>query len=205
MAMTNCPECGRSISTKALVCPHCGCPLPEDVDFRKPPAPIDPSWTERFDRVIRKRKLAHWLAFVFCALLAILFVCLCLFHKREVHEWGDIYHYYTRVEWLALSCVFGAYTIITFGFAVGVSARLKTHVEYMYGYTVLISIGLMLVSVITENKPTMVMFRRTFFRHGFNAKLPDDTEYYVRYRHGEFEVAYSPFCDDCGADDYYHA
>ena len=26
MAMTDCPECGKDISTEARHCPHCGCP-----------------------------------------------------------------------------------------------------------------------------------------------------------------------------------
>jgi hypothetical protein len=30
MALTTCPDCGHYLSTKALLCPHCGCPRPSE-------------------------------------------------------------------------------------------------------------------------------------------------------------------------------
>lgn len=31
MALIKCPECEKEISDKAPACPHCGCPLTDDV------------------------------------------------------------------------------------------------------------------------------------------------------------------------------
>ncbi len=193
MAMTNCPECGCSISTKAVTCPHCGYPLPEDAPFRKPPKPIDPSWTANYDANIRKRKVCHWIAFGLTFALFVLFLYLCFFDKRDTYIYTYRISSETKEEWLALSCVFGAFSVISLGFVIGVSLRLKKYSETMSGYTVLIYAGLMLVSVIVENKNTTALFRRTFFKRGFSGKLPDDTVYYVRYNRGMAEFSFSPF------------
>ena len=193
MAMTNCPECGHMISTKALTCPHCGCPLPEDAPFRKIPDPIDPSWTSRYSVRIHKRKAWHWAVFWFTFLLFATFLCLCFLNKKETHVWGDKYEYSIKVVWLAFSCVFGAFTIISLGFAIGVSARLQMRSEMMHGYTVVVYVGLLLVSVIIENKPAAVFFRKTFFKRGFASLLPDETNFYGRYKQGEIDFSFIPF------------
>ena len=196
MAMTNCPECGNRISTKAVTCPHCGFPLPEDAPFRTPPAPIDPSWTARYDATIRKRKIWHWVAFSLMLTLFALFLYLCLFDKKETHIWADRYSYSTKEEWIALSCVFGAFAVISLGFAIGTSVRLKKYSETMRGYTVVVYIGLLLVTVITENVTSTYLLRRTFFRKGFSAMLPDDTVYYARYKRGGVDFSFDPFDSD---------
>ena len=193
MAMTNCPECGRSISTKAVTCPHCGYPLPEDAPFRTPPKPIDPSWTARYETIIRKRKVWHWVAFWAAFILFAVFLYLCLFDKRDTFIYTYRVSSETKEEWLALSCVFGAFSVIALGFAIGTSARVRMYTETLCGYTVVVYTGLLLTTLITENKISATFFRRAFFRNGVSAKLPDDTQYYARYKHGRAEFSFSPF------------
>lgn len=191
--MTNCPECGRSISTKAVTCPHCGFPLPEDAPFRTPPKPIDPSWTKKFETIIHKRKFWHWVVFWLILAIFAVFLYLCLFDKKVTHIWGAEYSYRTKEEWLALSCIFGAFSIISLGFAIGSSARLRMYTETLCGYTVMVYLELTFAALIVENKTVATFFRRTFFRRGLAAKLPDDTPYYVRYKNGRAEFSFSPF------------
>lgn len=201
MAMTNCPECGQSISTKAVTCPHCGYPLPEDAPFRTPPKPIDPSWTARFDTIIRKRKFWHWVVFWLILALFAVFFYLCLFDKRDTSVYTFRNSYETKEEWLALSCVFGAFSIISLGFAIGTSVRLRKYTETLCGYTVMVYLELTLATLIVEDKTVATFFRRTFFRKGLAAKLPDDTPYYVRYKNGLAEFSFKPFDTDESATD----
>ncbi len=191
MAMTNCPECGQSISTKAVTCPHCGYPLPENAPFRTPPAPIDPSWTARYDAKIHKRKVWHWVVFLLTLILFALFLYLCLFDKRDTFIYIYRVSSETKEEWLALSCVFGALSVISLGFAIGTSVRVRMYSETLRGYTVVAYTGLLLVTLIAENKISATFFRRTFFRKGISAKLPDDTLYYVRYKQGRADFSFS--------------
>ncbi len=193
MAMTNCPECGNRISTKAVTCPHCGYPLPEDAPFRTPPKPIDPSWTAHYDTIIRKRKMWHWIVFGLMLALFLLFLYFCLFDKRETYVYTYRFHSETKEEWLALSCVFGAFTAISLGFAIATSVRVRMYTETLCGYTVVVNIGLMLATLIVENRPFATFFRRTFFRKGFSAKLPDDTPYCVRYKNGRADFSFGSF------------
>ena len=34
--LSNCPDCGKQVSTRAVTCPHCGAPLKSQTIFRKP-------------------------------------------------------------------------------------------------------------------------------------------------------------------------
>lgn len=46
MALISCPECSKSISDKAVACPHCGVPTPrQDMPQTGPNAPISPPVT----------------------------------------------------------------------------------------------------------------------------------------------------------------
>lgn len=49
MALLNCEECGREVSSRATACPHCGCPMSPDVTESAAGAsdPIPSAWTER--------------------------------------------------------------------------------------------------------------------------------------------------------------
>ena len=39
MALVDCPECTKSISSSAETCPHCGCPIsPKQTNFRAKPS-----------------------------------------------------------------------------------------------------------------------------------------------------------------------
>lgn len=48
MALVDCPECGKQVSTLAASCPHCGFPLPRGAgaawDVRREPGPS--RWTD---------------------------------------------------------------------------------------------------------------------------------------------------------------
>ena len=48
MALVDCPECGRQISTLAVACPHCGFPLSREAVEAEGPVPVrGPSrWTD---------------------------------------------------------------------------------------------------------------------------------------------------------------
>ncbi len=47
MALTDCPECGRQISTLAATCPHCGFPLSAGVAAAPPARTRGPArWTD---------------------------------------------------------------------------------------------------------------------------------------------------------------
>ena len=59
MAVITCPECGGKVSTTAEVCPHCGWPIAKAIEAARQrlaerraswPAPIDPSWTKRWEK-----------------------------------------------------------------------------------------------------------------------------------------------------------
>jgi hypothetical protein len=45
MALTNCPECGKQVSTQAPTCPHCGYPIAVTVEQTTQPATAPPSAT----------------------------------------------------------------------------------------------------------------------------------------------------------------
>ncbi len=67
MAIVNCYECGNNVSTKASVCPHCGCPRPSgnpDDDIKSVPSETD----EENKRInIRLKKLLFWFVVIFLA------------------------------------------------------------------------------------------------------------------------------------------
>lgn len=42
MALTNCPECTKEVSTAAKTCPHCGFPLPSFRKETQPSSPLPP-------------------------------------------------------------------------------------------------------------------------------------------------------------------
>ena len=48
MALVDCPECGKQVSTRATACPHCGFPLSREVgvagDAHREPGPS--RWTD---------------------------------------------------------------------------------------------------------------------------------------------------------------
>jgi hypothetical protein len=52
MALLKCDDCGREVSSKALACPHCGCPVTQPpviaTDSDTPPQPSIPNaWTQK--------------------------------------------------------------------------------------------------------------------------------------------------------------
>lgn len=57
----------------------------------------------------------------------------------------------------------------------------------------MVYLELTFAALIVENETVATFFRRTFFRRGLAAKLPDDTPYYVRYKNGRAEFSFSPF------------
>ena len=92
MALINCPECGKQISSKASSCPHCGCPQDEFLKESTPsrdtnavfPKPIDDSWA---DEIIKKRKTKVIVCaiFAFSTLGISLLGCLGGYVKRNIH------------------------------------------------------------------------------------------------------------------------
>src|SRR5215470_9549063 len=70
MALINCPECGRQVSTAAKVCPACGYPVAENLPpSGTPPAnellvEVRPSWWRYF-----------WLLFFFWLIIPLIIAC----------------------------------------------------------------------------------------------------------------------------------
>lgn len=63
MALINCPECGKDVSTSADACPHCGYPINKQASLNteeKPaepfPKPKDASWIEEWKHQAKKTK-----------------------------------------------------------------------------------------------------------------------------------------------------
>lgn len=62
MALTNCPECGRPISTLAKACPQCGFQVPaRPVDVATPLLEVRPSWWNFFWHLVFAWLIVPWI------------------------------------------------------------------------------------------------------------------------------------------------
>ena len=65
MALIKCKECGREISDKASVCPHCGCPV--ELDDAGQESEFDDTEQEGRRRTKEKKGLVLAFALDYCA------------------------------------------------------------------------------------------------------------------------------------------
>ena len=113
MALINCPECGKEVSTAAEICPHCGYPLKKELEQKeieelKPyKKPLDESWMNDWKKIPGRRKITLTIAYFVNLLIVAIFILIGMMNQND-----GIFPVWSIIG----AGVSGFFTILTFSF-----------------------------------------------------------------------------------------
>ena len=195
MALIQCPECGKNVSTKADKCPHCDYPISvEDKIVKEFPKPKGKEW-------IYKYTTKKIITISIMIILSILLFGVCRYFlnlyqtdKIEVHlPYIEETFYETKPEWLLFTLLFGLIFLIFVIVTIICPFTIKIRVYNIDGYNIVLYNGLFKDAIIIENVVFASEFDSMFHATYLDGELPNGKKVYSRFCWGSIRLETKSF------------
>ena len=192
IALPECPECGKEIGTQTDVCPYCGYPLYKNPYLDINTNPDKSGWLDKYKKKPVNAKIIQTVIFLLNILLFVIFLNLYT-NDYEINEFMGYVYYESKVQWFILTYISGFSLFLSLCFEIAVFTSVKTIIERIDGYDIVVYAGVFRVYLVIENVIANSAFDSAFHNLDLSGTLPNRKKIYVRYSRGAITIDERPF------------